>query len=230
MRGLGGLFFGALAAAGTAEAGPWAQAPGGVYARGIVSAERLDGEDGWRGDLYGEYGFAGRLTLTGKVESVRYDAGTADADAYRVSVRHQVWSNAKGWTAGVEAAAIRGSALAGIYGCTGWGGEARVSVGRSGTSKKGRGYYFFGDAAWLNQEGGCNRQRVEMGYGLDLGGNFFTAQQVWLEHGNRSADSIKSDTQFGYHFPLADVSIGYREEFGGQFDEQAVLLGITVRR
>jgi len=26
------------------------------------------------------------------------------------------------------------------------------------------------------------------------------------------------------------VSIGYREEFGGEFDEQAVLLAVTVRR
>lgn len=52
----------------------------------------------------------------------------------------------------------------------------------------------------------------------------------WLEYGSQSADSIKTETQIGYHFPAADVSIGYREEFGGEFDEQAVLLAVTVRR
>ncbi len=105
MRGLGGILFGALIASGTAEAGPWAQAPGGIYARAMVSAERLDGEDGWR--------------LTGKVESVRYDGGTADTDAYRVSARRQLWSSGNGWAVGAEAAVIHGSTLAGIYGCQG---------------------------------------------------------------------------------------------------------------
>lgn len=230
MRGLGEILFGALAVAGSAEAGPWAQAPGGIYSRGVVSSEQLDGEDGWRGDIYGEYGLPGRFTLTGKVESVRYDGGTSDADAYRVSVRHQLWSGAKGWAFGVEGAAIHGNALAGIYGCQGWGGEVRLSAGRSGTTRKGRNYYLFADAAWIRQEGGCDRQRIELGYGSDLGEHFFTTQQVWLEYGRRSADSIKTETQFGYHFPLADLSLGYREELGGEFDEQAILIAVTVRR
>jgi len=229
MRGLGGILFGALIASGTAEAGPWAQAPGGTYARAMVSAERLDGEDGWRGDVYGEYGLIRNWTLTGKMESVRYDGGTADTDAYRVSARRQLWSSGNGWAVGAEAAVIHGSTLAGIYGCQGWGGEARASLGRSGV-RKGRDYYFFADAAWVNQEGGCNRQRLELGYGSDLGGKFFMTEQVWLENGQQSADSLKTESQIGYHFPLADVSLGYREEFGGAFDEQAVLLAVTVRR
>ena len=96
--------------------------------------------------------------------------------------------------------------------------------------RKGRNYYLFADAAWVHQEGGCDRQRFEFGYGADLGGNFFTTEQVWLETGRQSAESIKTETQFGYHFPLADVSVGYREEFGGAFDEQAILLAVTLRR
>jgi len=228
MRGLGELLFGALVVSGTAEAGPWAQAPGDIYARGIVSSERLDGEDGWRGDLYGEYGLRGHFTITGKVESVRYDGGTPGTDAYRVSLRRQLWSNSEGWTAGAEVAAIRGSSLAGVYGCDGMGGEARASIGRSGM-RKGRSYYFFADGAWLTQEGGCDRQRYEFGYGSDLSGGFFSSQQLWLEYGEQSADSIKSEIQFGYHFPLADMSLGYRQEYGGEFKEHAVLLAVTVR-
>ena len=66
MRGLRGICLGALAMAGSAEAGPWAQLQGDIYARANVSAERLDGEDGWRGDLYGEYGLGGGWRQKGK--------------------------------------------------------------------------------------------------------------------------------------------------------------------
>ncbi|WP_375209941.1 hypothetical protein [Hyphomonas jannaschiana] len=229
MRGLRGICIGALVAAGSAEAGPWSQQPGDIYARSNVSFEQLDGEDGWRGDAYGEYGLGRGWMITGKVETVRYDGGTADADSYRISARKQLWSNDKGWSLGVEGAALRGTTLAGVFGCDGYGGEARASVGRSGVYKA-RNYYFFADAAWIHQEGGCDRQRFEFGYGTDLGGNFFSTEQVWLEYGSQSADSIKTETQLGYHFPLADVSIGYREELGGEFDEQAILLAVTVRR
>ena len=230
MRGLGGLLFGMLAVSGTAEAGPWTQAPGGIYARGIISSERLDGEDGWRGDLYGEYGLTSHWTVTGKVESVRYEyGGVSDRDAYRLSVRRQLWSNEAGWVAGAEAGLIHGSAVAGVYGCEGWGSELRASVGRSGTYRE-RDYYLFGGFAQINQENGCSRQRLEFGYGADIGGHFFTSQQLWLEQGNQSARSIKSDTQLGYHFPLVDVALGFREEYGGEFDEQAWLLAFTVRR
>jgi hypothetical protein len=229
MRGLRGICLGALAMAGSAEAGPWAQLRGDIYTRANVSAERLDGEDGWRGDLYGEYGLGGGWMVTGKAESVRYDGGTQDSDAYRLSARRQLWSNDKGWAIGAEGAVLHGTTLAGVFGCEGLGGEARLSAGRSGVHKD-RNYYFFADAAWIHQEGGCDRQRFEFGYGTGLGGNFFTTEQVWLEYGSRSADSIKTETQLGYHFPLADVSMGYREEFGGEFDEQAILLAVTVRR
>ena len=176
----------ALAVAGSAEAGPWAQRQGDIYARVNLSAERLDGEDGRRADLYGEYGLGGGWMVTGKAESVRYYGGTQDRDAY---------------------ASPHGTTLAGVFGCQGAGGEARVSAGRSGVCKT-RNYYLFADAAWIHQEGGCDRQRFEFGYGSDLGGNFFTTEQVWLEYGRQSANSIKTETQIGYHFPAADVSVG----------------------
>nr|WP_321358979.1 hypothetical protein [uncultured Hyphomonas sp.] len=219
----------ALAVAGPAEAGPWAQKQGDIYARANLSSEKLDGEDGWRGDVYGEYGLGGGWMVTGKAEAVRYQGGTADADSYRLSARRQLWSNGKGWAIGAEAAVLQGTTLAGVFGCEGLGGEARASVGRSGVYKA-RNYYIFADAAWVHQEGGCDRQRFEFGYGSDLGGKVFTTEQVWLEFGRQSANSIKTETQLGYHFPLADMSLGYRQEIGGEFDEQAVLLAVTVRR
>ncbi len=62
---------------------------------------------------------------------------------------------------------MRGTTLAGVFGCDGYGGEARASVGRSGVYKA-RNYYFFADAACIHQEGGCDRLRFEFGYGTDL--------------------------------------------------------------
>lgn len=94
-----------------------------------------------------------------------------------------------------------------LFGCEGRGGEARISAGRSGVHKD-RNYYVFTNAALIHQEGGCDRQRIEFGYGSDLGGNFFTTQQLWLEYGSQPADSIKSEAKIGDHFPAADVSIG----------------------
>ncbi|MCB9962391.1 MAG: hypothetical protein R3C00_06500 [Hyphomonas sp.] len=230
MRRVWVLFVGMGSVAGAAEAGPWAQAPGGIYARAIASAERLDGEDGWRGDVYAEYGLRHRVTLTVKAESVRYEGGgISDRDAYRFSARKQLWADNKGWALGMEAAAVNGSAVAGVFGCSGWGAEARLAGGRSGV-RKGRGYYFFGDAAYIAHEDGCTRQRLELGYGADLGGHFFTTQQVWLERGNHTARSVKFDTQAGYHFRAFDLSLGYRQEAGGAFNEQAYLVAVTVRR
>ena len=109
MRGLRGICLSALAIAGSAEAGPWTQLQGDIYARANVSAERLDGEDGWRGDLYGEYGLGGGWMVNGKAESVRYDGGTQDSDAYRISARRQLWSNDKGWAIGAEDAVLHGT-------------------------------------------------------------------------------------------------------------------------
>ncbi len=230
MRGIGWLLLGAAGAAGTAEAGPWAQEPGSIYARGIVSTERLDGEDGRRGEIYGEYGLARNWSVTAKAEMVRYEGGgISDRDALRVSARRQLWSSDKGWALGAEAGLVYGSAVAGVFGCDGLGGEARMSVGRSGTVK-GRNYFVFADVADIRHEDGCARQRAEFGYGSDIGPHLFTLQQVWLERGNQSADSIKFDSQIGYHFKSADLSLGYREESGGAYREHAVLVAVTLRR
>ena len=145
MRGLRGICLSALAIAGSAEAGPWTQLQGDIYARGVISSDRLDGEDGWRGDLYGEYGLGGGWMVNGKAESVRYDGGTQDSDAYRISARRQLWSNDKGWAIGAEGAVLHGTTLVGVFGCERLGGEARISAGRSGVYKD-RNYYVFADA------------------------------------------------------------------------------------
>ena len=229
MRGIVVLALGALMAAGMADAGPWVQAPGHWYAQGIITQEDLNGADGNRMELYGEYGFARNWHVTVKSEAVSYKSGSAfDRESLRLTMRRQLVSS-KGWTAGVEAGAVYGSAVANIFSCEGFGAEGRLSGGYSGL-KHGRNFYAFADAAYISHEDGCERQRAELGYGVDLTEKIFLSQEVWIERGNRTADSDKYQTQLGYHFPWADLALGYREEFSGSFEEESVLVAITVRR
>lgn len=44
------------------------------------------------------------------------------------------------------------------------------------------------------------------------------------------ADSNRFESQVSYHFGHFDVSIGYREEFGGACEESAYLIALTTRR
>ncbi|MEZ5998211.1 MAG: hypothetical protein R3B98_05920 [Hyphomonas sp.] len=220
----------AASAAGAAEAGPWAQSPGHIYARAVASSERLNQSDGWRGDLYAEYGIKAHWSLSAKMEAVRYEGrGYADRESYRIGLRRQLWTNRSGWSLGAELAAVNGSAVAGLRGCEGWGGEVRLSAGRSWL-RRNRPAHFFADVASISQEDGCERQRLDLGYGTDLSERVFTTQQLWIENGNLTADSVKMDSQVGYHFRAFDLSLGYRQELGGAFDEQAYLVALTVRR
>ena len=96
--------------------------------------------------------------------------------------------------------------------------------------KTGRKFYAVADAAYIRQEDGCERVRAEIGYVSDLTERVFLAQQLWVEEGNQSASSIKIENQLGVHFDKVDVSLGYSEELGGQFDEHAVLIAVLARR
>jgi hypothetical protein len=53
---------------------------------------------------------------------------------------------------------------------------------------------------------------------------------VRLERSNDSADSNKYESQIGYHFSHIDIAVGYRQEFGGAYEEDAYLLALTTRR
>lgn len=210
-------------------AAPWAQEEGDWYARALITQEELNGADANRVELYGEYGLAGRWTVTAKSEAVAYrDAPEFDRETWRVTMRHEFVSSGR-WAMAVEAGAVHGSVVAGVFDCRDWGFEARLSGGYSG-QRKGRPYYLFADLATIQHEDGCRRDKAELGYGADIGEGLFVTQQLWIERGNQTADSVKYETQIGYHFPWADVSAGYREELGNEFEEQAFLLALTLRR
>ncbi len=228
-RGLVTCLLTGASIAGAASAAPWVRDEDGWYARSLLSAETLDGAEGWRADTYGEYGLTSRMTLTAKAEAITFPSDTAfDRQAYRLTLRRRLMVH-KGWAIGAEAGPIYGSTSTGLFACDGAGAEIRAGAGYSGV-REGKPFHAFADLAVIAQEGGCRRTRAEFGYGADLGYNLFTGQQVWLEDGNQTADSLKTETQLGYHFRHFDAAIGYREELGGVFTERAVLVAITARR
>lgn len=234
MRGLILFFIAATGAGGIAEAGPWVRDDGGWYARALAARDSLNGEEGWRLDLYGEYGLTPKLTATLKNEAVIYPGAPAfDRDLWRLTVRRTLASH-KGWTAAAEIGAfhgstLNGSAASGLVFCEGAGFEGRLGAGWSG-SYRGRPLYTFVDVARLSQGDGCDRTRLEAGYGQDLTRNIFIGQQLWFEEAAISGQSVKTETQLGVHFGPVDVSLGYREEISGNFNENAVLIAVSARR
>lgn len=230
MRGLFTQIFTAASIAGAASAAPWVREEGGWYGRALIANDTLDGAEGWRGDAYAEYGLTGDWTVTAKTETVTYtDFEEFDRDAFRLTLRRKLLERGN-WTLGAEAGPIYGSTATGFAGCDGYGFEARGGAGYSGAHKSGQRFYAFADAAYIRQENGCERMRAEFGYGSDLTDRVFVTQQLWIEEGNKSADSIKLENQIGVHFGPLDVSLGYREEYGGQFEERAILVALVARR
>lgn len=234
MRGIISLFLAGASAAGVADAAPWVREDGGWYARALGARDTLNGTDGWRLDLYGEYGVTEKITLTLKNEAVMYpDYRAFDRESWRLTVRRTLGSY-KGWTAGAELGAFHGDTLnvstsSGLFFCNGTGVEARAGGGWSGVYRE-RDLYAFADIAHLAQADGCGRTRIELGYGQDMTQHIFLGQQLWFEEGDLTGRSVKTETQLGVHLGRVDVSLGYREEIGGAFEENAVLIAVVARR
>ncbi|MBK8198791.1 MAG: hypothetical protein IPK75_10495 [Acidobacteria bacterium] len=229
MRGLITQVFTAASIAGAANAAPWVRDDDGWYARALIAHDTLNGADGWRADLYGEYGLTDNWTLTAKTEAVAYPgASEFNREAYRLTLRRKLLVHDE-WSVGVEAGPIYGGTTTGLNSCEGLGFETRGGLGYSG-QLEGRAVYMFADAIYIQQEDGCARRRAEIGYGSDLTDHVFLTQQVWLESGDRSATSVKLENQIGLHLGAVDVSLGYREEIGGEFEETAILVALVARR
>lgn len=233
MRGIISIILAGLLA-GSAQAAPWVRDDGGWYARALGARDSLNGVEGWRVDLYGEYGLTRNTTITLKNEAVIYpDASAFDQDYWRFTARRTLGTY-KGWTAGAEIGAFHGSTLngsgaEGLIFCQGTGLEGRLGGGWSGVYRQ-RPLYAFVDVVHLSQKDGCSRNRIEAGYGQDLSRHIFIGQQIWFEDGDITGRSVKTETQLGVHLGRFDISLGYREEIGGSFNENAVLVALVAKR
>ena len=133
------------------------------------------------------------------------------------------------WRAALEGGVVGGEAIGGtIGGCDTVGGEARLSIGGGGRTKRQRDWFTFFDVA-IREHGNCRRQRIEAGYGREVAKNWFTVNKVFLEVGTDDARSAKFETLVSRRVGRTDFSVGFRQEFGGRFQESGVLLSIQRR-
>jgi len=221
----------ALFAAAVCEpalAGPWVRAKGEGYGRGAVAAERVSGLDAVRYDGYGEFGLSDQWTLTMKAEQVRF-RGNEDfnAQGLRTTLRRSLYKRGPIRVA-VEAGAVYGAAMGGVRGCDTIGAEARVSSGMSG-NWAGTNWYVFADAATRLHGEGCWRDRLEIGGAQEIAPNIYLTNQFWFERGSEEARSDKIETGILWRIGKTDLSLAWREELSGRFDEQGIVLAVANR-
>ena len=211
-----------------AEAGPWVQPDGEGYGRFALSAERVEGLDAYRYDGYAEYGLTSKWTLTAKAEAIEFaDASDFNAEGARLSLRRSLWQNDTLRVA-AEVGAVHGAAIGGVRGCNRLGGEARISAGASGRWD-GKDWFMFADVATRLHGEGCWRDRIEIGAGREISHNLFFTNQIWLERGSESSRSDKIETGFLYRMDQLDLSVAYRQEISGRFEEDGIVLAIARR-
>ncbi len=212
----------------SALAAPWIQEEGGLYARVALASEEVEGLSAWRGDAYGEYGLTDAWTVTAKLEGVAFEQAASDFNrqGWRATARRQVFQSG-GWLGAVEIGALQGEAIGGANGCETLGAETRAGVAWSGTWQKTETFTFAEVAGRFHD--GCRRERFEYGLGQKLTRNIWSVSQVWIERGNLNARSDKLQTEFLWKAAAFEASIGYRQEMGGQFEEESIFVSFAKK-
>ncbi|MEL7545643.1 MAG: hypothetical protein AAGJ84_03260 [Pseudomonadota bacterium] len=209
----------------SAHASPWAQEEGGLYARVAWADETIDSIAADRTDIYAELGLGDGYTVTGKIERVDYaEADRFDTTAWRTTLRRQVFRRS-GFVGSVEFGALQGAAIGGRMGCDRLGMEGRVSVGWSGELRNTQSFSFVEVAT--RQHEACYRNRIEFGLGRKAMDELWLVTQVWLERGDKDALSNKTQTDLVWTGGQVDLTLSYREEFSGAFEERGVVISLS---
>jgi hypothetical protein len=220
-----------LLAALPAHAGPWGRADGAIYGRVSVSRGEVEGLLSNRLDLYGEYGLGHDWTASLKYERVTFDDFSEfTAHGWRATARRTfelteqvVWS--------IEGGVLQGEAIGGAAGCQSFGAETRAGLGRSFKmgDKKIRHGFMLAETAMRAHSDGCQRLRLELGYGREIAGNIWLISQAWFDHGSFNATSQKYQAEYLWRTGLGDFSVGTLTELGGEFEETSVFLAVSRR-
>ncbi len=210
-----------------ASAAPWVQRENFYYTRASLSSEDLNGNAGWRSDLFIEYGLTDLWTVTAKVEAARFsEAPLADGDGLQLSLRRLLYRTDE-LSVTAELGALQGRAISGANGCDTPGIEARGGAAWS-DRLLGRDTYVTGELVRREHEG-CVRNRMEFALGRRLTRRVWTASQVWIERGSDSANSDKAQTELLWRNGDFDYAVGVRQEFGGAFDENSIYIAFARR-
>jgi len=227
MRWVGQFLISSLVAP-VAEAGPWGQEDGDVFARVAYSAEQIDGADAWRADAYGEYGLNENWTVIAKAESVQFpNAAEFNASEGRLIFQRQMLSN-KYIVIAAGGGLVQGAAIGGVEGCDSLGGEVRASVGSSGAILN-RDWYASVDYSDRWHSDGCQRTKMDIVTGFESGKNTIISPQIYFERSNRGAESVAVQMEWIRQTPWFDLTLGYKYESGELFEQQATIIGLSRR-
>ena len=209
----------------TAGAAPWVQADDAWYTRISVVSEEVEGLQGYRRDAYLEYGWSETWTVTLKGEAVSYsDADDFNSEGWRATARRLLYDG-DAINVSAEFGLLQGSAIGGRNGCERLGAEARAGVSWSGDWREQSTFLFVEGVGRFH--GGCERQRLEVGYGGETFRSIWTVTQFWLERGAADATSDKIQSELMWRADFADVSAGYRYEVGNAFQEEGIFIAIA---
>ena len=215
-------------AAPNAEAGPWGQQDGNVFARAAYSSEQIDGAEAWRADVYGEYGVSDTWTLIAKAEAVQFPgAAEFDASEARLVLQRRL-INRQSFVIAAGAGPVYGAAIGGVIGCDTVGAEVRTSVGSAGKIDD-RDWYASLDVSSRWHSDGCTRQKIDLVTGFDVGKRTIFSPQVYIEQSSRGADSVAIQMEWIYQTSRFDLTFGYKYENGDLFDQQATIVAISKR-
>lgn len=225
LKGLGTLILGATVPL-PVMASPWVQPKGDTYARIAWAREEVQGLDASRLDIYAKRGLSDDWTLTAKAETLLFDeADDFNATGYRLTLRRGFRQD-KPVKLAVEGGLVGGEAINGFNGCEGLGGELRLSAG-GGWRVKESDHFAFVDVVRREHEDSCFRNRLELGIGQTFQREWQLITQFWLERGSGDARSDKSEISLVRKMDWADLTLAYRYEFSGRFDEQAVVIALS---
>ena len=210
-----------------ALAAPWVQGDGELYVRTAIASEQVESLEGYRADIYAEYGLSERWTLSLKSEAVAYpDAQDFNVQGWRATARRQMFASG-GFRASLEGGLLQGAAIGGRNGCETLGAEVRGGVAWSGTWRKTETFTHLEFASRLHD--GCRRDRFEFGLGQKLIGPIWSVSQLWYEDGTVNARSQKNQTELLWKAEAFEASVGYRKENGGFFDEEGIFIALAGR-
>lgn len=209
-----------------ANASPWSQEEGSVYARIAWADEEIEQVGAKRADMYAEIGVTDSWTATLKLEHVDYAANDSfDSSAWRTTLRRQVFRRA-GFVGSIEAGVLEGAAIGGRRGCDRLGAEGRIGLGWSG-ELRGTDTFTFIEAATRQHEA-CYRNRLELGLGQRATERIWLVTQLWSERGDEDAISDKSQIDLVWRGDGFDFTISYREELSGAFEETGVVFSVAA--
>lgn len=230
MRGvLFGLAMGLAAlwpgSSGEALAGPWGRAPGETYVSVDIARSSFEGLRATQTHAYAEHGLGQGITAVAKLDSVQYDdASGGDHRGWRVGVqRSQLLPLALVAAGGAGVQAGRGAAATA---CAEAGGVVWLGLGTSRGSR-GRPWFAAVDAEGWHQGAACRGRSLSATFGRDLSPRLHIVQRIDWRRGRGEASTLKSETRLVLRRPCLAYSVAWREEQGGHFQEQAIILGLA---